>query len=76
LDEYRANASDAPGAEWTAHNIHRIVDLNTLDVALYYQAKVLFSTRVRKALRPVIALMAPKSLSQLFLKVHDTIDAD
>src|SRR6266404_4826938 len=27
LDEYRANATDAPGAEWTAHNIHRIVDL-------------------------------------------------
>jgi len=49
LDEYRANASDAPGAEWTAHNIHRIVDLNTLDVALYHQAKVLFSTRVRNA---------------------------
>jgi len=49
LDEYRANATDAPGAEWTAHNIHRIVDLNTLDVALYHQAKVLFSTRVRDA---------------------------
>ena len=49
LDEYRANATDAPGAEWTAHNIHRIVDLNTLDVALYHQARVLFSTRVRDA---------------------------
>src|SRR5438034_451693 len=49
LDEYRANATDAPGAEWTAHNIHRIVDLNTLDVALYHQAKVLFSRRVRDA---------------------------
>jgi len=47
LGEYRTNASDAPGAEWTAHNIHRIVDLNTLDVALYHQAKVLFYTRVR-----------------------------
>ena len=49
LGEYRTNASDAPGAEWTAHNIHRIVDLNALDVALYHQAKALFSTRVRAA---------------------------
>ena len=47
LGEYRTNASDAPGAEWTAHNIQRIVDLNTLDVALYHEAKVLFYTRVR-----------------------------
>ena len=47
VGEYRTNASDAPGAEWTAHNIQRIVDLNTLDVALYHEAKVLFYTRVR-----------------------------
>ena len=47
LGEYRKNASDAPGAEWTARNIQRIVDLNTLDVALYHEAKVLFYTRVR-----------------------------
>jgi Sulfotransferase family len=47
LGEYRTNASDAPGAEWTPHNIQRIVDLNTLDVALYHEAKVLFYARVR-----------------------------
>src|SRR5262249_50740356 len=47
LGEYRTNASDAPGAEWTAHNIQRIVDLNTLDVALYHEAKALFYMRVR-----------------------------
>ena len=46
LGEYRKNTSDAPGAEWTARNIQRIVDLNTLDVALYHEAKVLFYTRV------------------------------
>ncbi len=47
LGEYHTNASGVPGAEWTAHNIQRIVDLNTLDVALYHEAKVLFYTRVR-----------------------------
>ncbi|HZR04907.1 MAG TPA: sulfotransferase family 2 domain-containing protein [Candidatus Udaeobacter sp.] len=47
LGEYRKNASNAPGAEWTAHNIQRIVDLNTSDVALYHEAKALFYTRVR-----------------------------
>ena len=47
LGEYHKNASDVPRAEWTAHNIQRIVDLNTLDVALYHEAKVLFYTRVR-----------------------------
>jgi hypothetical protein len=47
LGEYHTNASDAPGAEWTAHNIQRIVELNTLDVALYHEAKALFYTRVR-----------------------------
>jgi hypothetical protein len=47
LGEYRKNATGTPGAEWTAHNIQRIVDLNTLDVALYHEAKVLFYTRVR-----------------------------
>jgi hypothetical protein len=47
LGEYRINTSDAPGAEWTAHNIQRIVDLNTLDVALYHEARRLFYTRVR-----------------------------
>ena len=45
--EYRKNATGTPGAEWTARNIQRIVDLNTLDVALYHEAKVLFYTRVR-----------------------------
>ncbi|HEX9425683.1 MAG TPA: sulfotransferase family 2 domain-containing protein [Pyrinomonadaceae bacterium] len=47
LGEYRKNATGTPGAEWTARNIQRIVDLNTLDVALYHEAKVLFYTRVR-----------------------------
>ena len=47
LGEYRTNTSDAPGAEWTARNIQRIVDLNTLDIALYHEAKALFYTRVR-----------------------------
>ena len=47
LGEYRINTSDAPGAEWTARNIQRIVDLNTLDVALYHEAKALFYKRVR-----------------------------
>jgi hypothetical protein len=47
LGEYRENATGAPGAEWTARNIQRIVDLNTLDVALYHEAKVLFYARVR-----------------------------
>jgi hypothetical protein len=47
LGEYRKNATGTPGAEWTARNVQRIVDLNTLDVALYHEAKVLFYTRVR-----------------------------
>jgi hypothetical protein len=47
LGEYRENATGTPGAEWTARNIQLIVDLNTLDVALYHEAKVLFYTRVR-----------------------------
>jgi hypothetical protein len=49
LGEYRKNATGAPGAEWTARNIERIVDLNTRDVALYHEAKVLFYARVRDA---------------------------
>jgi hypothetical protein len=49
LGEYRTNASDAPGTEWSAHNIQRIVDLNTLDVALYHEAKVVFYARIRNA---------------------------
>jgi hypothetical protein len=47
LGEYRKNATGRPGAEWTPRNIQRIVDRNTLDVALYHEAKVLFYTRVR-----------------------------
>jgi hypothetical protein len=47
LGEYRKNATGAPGAEWTARNIQRIVDLNTLDIALYHEAKALFYARVR-----------------------------
>jgi Sulfotransferase family len=47
LGEYRKNATGAPGAEWTTRNIQRIVDLNTLDVALYHEAKALFYARVR-----------------------------
>jgi hypothetical protein len=47
LGEYRINITGAPGAEWTARNIQRIVDLNTLDVALYHEAKALFYKRVR-----------------------------
>jgi hypothetical protein len=47
LGEYRFNTTGAPGAEWTARNIQRIVELNTLDVALYHEARTLFYTRVR-----------------------------
>jgi hypothetical protein len=47
LGEYRMNATGAPGAERTARNIQRIVDLNTLDLALYHEARVLFYKRVR-----------------------------
>jgi Sulfotransferase family len=47
LGEYRFNPTGAPGAEWTARNIQRIVELNTLDVALYHEARTLFYTRVR-----------------------------
>ena len=47
LGEYRKNATETPGAEWTPRNIQRIVDMNTLDVALYHEAKALFYTRVR-----------------------------
>ncbi len=47
LGEYRINTTGAAGAEWTARNIQRIVELNTLDVALYHEAKVMFYTRVR-----------------------------
>jgi hypothetical protein len=46
LGEYRINASDPPGAEWTTRNVQRIVDLNTSDVALYHEAKALFYRRV------------------------------
>jgi hypothetical protein len=46
LDEHRTNVSDTRGAEWTARNIQQIVDLNTLDVALYHEAKRLFYMRV------------------------------
>jgi len=63
LGEYRTNASDAPGAEWTAHNIHRIVDLNTLDVALYHQAKVLFYTRVRYVSVPMLRVQPGQEIS-------------
>ena len=47
LGEYRKNATGRPGAEWTARNIQRIIDLNTLDIALYHEAKALFYERVR-----------------------------
>ena len=50
LDEHRINATGAPGAEWTTHNVQRIVDLNTLDITLYHKAKVLFYTRARDVL--------------------------
>ena len=50
LDEHRNNATGAPGAEWTTHNVQRIVDLNTLDITLYHEAKVLFYTRARDVL--------------------------
>jgi hypothetical protein len=49
LDEYRKNFTGAPGAEWTARNIHRLVELNTLDIALYHEARALFYARVRDA---------------------------
>ena len=63
LGEHRTNASDSPGAEWTAHNIHRIVDLNTLDVALYHQAKVLFYTRVRDVSVPMLRVQPGQEIS-------------
>jgi len=63
LGEYRTNASDAPGAEWTAHNVHRIVDLNTLDVALYHQAKVLFYSRVRDVSVPMLRVQPGQEIS-------------
>jgi hypothetical protein len=47
LNEYRTNVSHPPGDEWTTRNIQRIVDLNTLDIALYHEAKSLFYTRAR-----------------------------
>jgi len=47
LPEYRINTTGAPGPEWTPRNIQQIVDLNTLDVALYHEAKALFYERVR-----------------------------
>jgi Sulfotransferase family len=50
LGEYRKNTTGPPGAEWTARNVQRIVDLNTLDIALYHEAKTLFYTRVRNVL--------------------------
>jgi hypothetical protein len=68
LGEYRTNVSDAPGAEWTARNIHRIVDLNTLDVALYHQAKLLFSRRVCDA--PVLGQSANGTASVSVLRVQ------
>jgi hypothetical protein len=65
LGEYRKNASVRPGAEWTARNIQRIVDLNTLDVALYHEAKVLFYTRARNV--SALARM-PTSLPMLHVQ--------
>ena len=47
LGEYRENFSGPPGTEWTARNIQRIVDLNTLDITLYHEARALFYSRAR-----------------------------
>lgn len=74
LGDYRMNATGAPGEEWTPRNIQRVVDLNTIDVALYHEAKALFYTRVRDvlALGP-IATDNVTSLPVLRIKTGDAI---
>jgi hypothetical protein len=47
LDEPVENATGAPGPEHTAENVLRVVEHNTLDLALYYSAARLFRQRLQ-----------------------------
>lgn len=65
LDEYVKNATERGGSEDSVLNIRRIVQRNTLDIALYEKATALFAERLR-AWRPPVeahhpgAVFAPK----------------
>ena len=62
LREYRENMTEPNGAKGGIATLHHIVALNTMDLALYEQARALFDERVR-ALPPVAAAAGANPLA-------------
>ncbi len=54
LDEYTKNATERGGSEDSLDNIRRIVQRNTLDIALYENATALFARRLAAWRAPVV----------------------
>jgi hypothetical protein len=75
LNEYRENTTESDGSDRDIVDLHQIVTLNTMDLALYERARTLFQERVQ-ALPPATAGAGANPLAVFVPPLNVTVSVE